>query len=227
MDRDRDAAGAVRTIIVADVKLYAVGLTAIVPRNRVHIVGIAPSREAATAMVQAERPDVAVIDITMPEALELMRQLRADPPPVNILAFGVNDDLSTIIACAEAGAGGYLDAKAGIDELVVAIEGAALGEARCPPRVTGELFRRAAADWRSPAAPASVASEPALTGRQRQVLAMLRQNLSNKEIGAALNISESTVKNHVHQLLGKLQVPNRATAARCLVRPRAARSLAG
>lgn len=227
MDPDRDPASAVRTIIVADVKLYAVGLAAIVPHDRVQVVGTAQTREAATALVQAVRPEVALVDITMPEALDLMRQLRADPPPVTVIAFGLNDDLTTIIACAEAGAGGYLDAQAGIDDLAVAVLGAALGEARCPPRVTGELFRRAAATWRSPALASPGANEPTLTGRQRQVLAMLRQSLSNKEIGAALNISESTVKNHVHQLLGKLQVPNRATAAKCLVKPRAGRSLAG
>ena len=226
MDR-RDPASAIRTIIVTDVRLYAAGLAAIVPPDRVQVVGTAQTREAAMALVQAVRPEVALLDITMPEALDLMRQLRADPPPVNVIAFGVNDDLTTIIACAEAGAGGYLDAQAGVDDLAVAVEGAALGEARCPPRVTGELFRRAAAVWRSPAAAASGANDPTLTGRQRQVLAMLRQSLSNKEIGVALNISESTVKNHVHQLLGKLQVPNRAKAARCLVKPRAGRSLAG
>jgi DNA-binding NarL/FixJ family response regulator len=227
MDRNLDPPNAIRTIIVADVKLYAAGLSAIVPRDRVQVVGTAQTREAAMALVQAVRPEVALVDITMPEALDLMRQLRADPPPVNVIAFGVNDDLATIIACAEAGASGYLDAQAGVDDLSVAIVGAALGEVRCPPRVTGELFRRAAAVWRSPAPAAPGASDPTLTGRQRQVLAMLRQSLSNKEIGAALNISESTVKNHVHQLLGKLQVPNRAKAARCLVKPRAGRSLAG
>lgn len=225
MDRDRDPAGPVRTVIVADVKLYAVGLAAIVPGDRVQVVGTAQTRDTATALVQSARPEVALVDITMPEALDLMRQLRADPPPVNVIAFGVSDDLTTIVACAEAGAGGYLDAQAGVDDLVVAVEGAACGEVRCPPRVTGELFRRAAMAWRPPAAP--IASEPALTGRQRQVLAMLRRSLSNKEIGAALNISESTVKNHVHQLLGKLQVPNRAKAAKCLVTPRTGRSLAG
>lgn len=227
MDRNWDPLRAVRIIIVADVRLYTVGLAAIVPRERVQVVGTAQTREAATALVQTVQPDVALVDITMPEALDLMRQLRADPPPVNVIAFGVNDDLTTIIACAEAGAGGYLDAQAGVEDLLVAVEGAALGEARCPPRVTGELFRRAAAMWRSPAAVTPNANEPTLTGRQRQVLAMLRQSLSNKEIGAALNISESTVKNHVHQLLGKLQVPNRVKAAKCLVKPRAGRSLAG
>jgi two-component system nitrate/nitrite response regulator NarL len=227
MNRDRDHASAVRTIIVADVKLYVVSLAAIVPRDRVQVVGTAQTRSEATALVHALQPDVVVVDITMPESFDLMRQLRADPPPVNVIAFGVNDDLRTIIACAEAGAGGYLDAQAGVEDLVVAIEGAALGEARCPPRVTGELFRRAAAAWRSAAPAAQPNDEPTLTGRQQQVLAMLRQSLSNKEIGVALNISESTVKNHVHQLLGKLQVPNRAKAAKCLVQPRSGRSLAG
>ena len=216
---------AVRVVVAADVKLYAQGIAAVVPHDRVQVIGSAHSREAATALVQTLRPDVVLVDITMPEALALMAQLRVDPPAVHVIALGLGDDLTLIVACAEAGAVGYVGADAGVEDLVLAIEGAAVGEVRCPPRVTGELFRRAAGAIRSQE-PNGSATEPALTARQRQVLAMLRQNLSNKEIGAALNISESTVKNHVHQLLGKLQVPNRARAARCLLRPNARRSIA-
>jgi DNA-binding NarL/FixJ family response regulator len=206
-------------VVVADVRLYCEGLTAVLPAARVLVVGTAGSRDAAPAVIQATQPDAVLIDVTTPDALELMRQLRTDPPPVHIVAFGVADDLSAILACAEAGAAAYVPISAGVQELVMTLESVVAGEVRCPPRVAGELFRRAS-EWSRPAACTSSTEDvPVLTARQRQVLAMLRQSLSNKEIGQALHIAESTVKNHVHQLLDKLHVPNRAKAAACLPRP--------
>jgi two-component system, NarL family, nitrate/nitrite response regulator NarL len=211
--------GPVRIVFVADVRLYVCGLAAVVPPEKVQIVGTADCRDNAPTVVHALEPDAVLVDVMMPEALELIRQLRVDPPPVHVIAFGVSDAIPMIVACAEAGAAAYVAASATVEELVATVQGAVAGELRCPPRVAGELFRLAATRL----TPAADAGEPrdqlVLTGRQRQVLALLRQSLSNKEIGKELNISEATVKNHVHRLLDKLHVPNRARAARCLPTP--------
>jgi DNA-binding NarL/FixJ family response regulator len=208
-------------VIVADVRLYCDGLAAVLPRDRLLIVGTADGRTTAPAIVQATNPDVVLVDVATPEALDLMRQLRTDPPPVAIIAFGVGDDIPAIVECAEAGAIAYVPATAAVQDLVTTIEGAVAGELRCPPRVAGELFRRAG-DRSSHATSTGGPNEPVLTDRQRQVHAMLRQSLSNKEIAVALNISEATVKNHVHKILEKLQVPTRVKAATCLPRPKRA-----
>lgn len=213
-------AAPVRLVFVADVRLYSSGLSALLPSARITIVATADSREAAPAVVQAHKPDAVLIDVTLPDALELMRQLRVDPPPVQVIAFGVGDSIPMIVACAEAGASAYVAANATVEDLVMTVEGAVAGELRCPPRVSGELFRLAGERSKSPASADAGAQEPlVLTARQRQILALLRQSLSNKEISQALNISEATVKNHVHQLLDKLQVPNRVKAARWLPAP--------
>jgi two-component system nitrate/nitrite response regulator NarL len=215
----RLSAEPIRLVVIADVRLYCEGLAAVVPREQLVVVGSADSRAAVAAVVQTQQPDVVLVDVAMPEALEVMRQLRADPPAVQIVAFGVGDDVSTIVQCAEAGAVAYVGTNAGVEELVAAVVGAVAGELQCTPRVAGELIRRAG-EWSRTAADAANPREgPVLTSRQRQVLAMLRQSLSNKEIGAALNISEATVKNHVHHLLDKLHVTSRAKAAACLPRP--------
>jgi two-component system, NarL family, nitrate/nitrite response regulator NarL len=213
-------AAPVRLVFVADVRLYSFGLSAVLPSERITIVATAESREAAPAVVQAHKPDAVLIDVTLPDALELMRQLRIDPPAVEVIAFGVGDSIPMIVACAEAGASAYVAANATVDDLVSTVEGAVAGELRCPPRVAGELFRRAGERSNS-ASGSDAGAQPqlVLTARQRQILALLRQSLSNKEISHALNIAEATVKNHVHQLLDKLQVPNRAKAARWLPAP--------
>jgi DNA-binding NarL/FixJ family response regulator len=218
----RVAATAIRLVIVADVRLYCDGLAAVLPRDRLLVVGTADSRATASAIVQAASPDVVLVDVATAEAFDLMRQLRTDPPPVGIIAFGVGDDISTIVECAEAGAIAYVPATAAVEELVATVECAVAGELRCPPKVAGELFRRAGDRSRAVAISTRGADEPVLTGRQRQVHAMLRQSLSNKEIAVALNISEATVKNHVHKILEKLQVPTRVKAATCLPRPKRA-----
>jgi DNA-binding NarL/FixJ family response regulator len=208
----------IRLVVVADVRLYCEGLAAVLPRERVVVVGSADSRSKAPVVVQTHQPDAVLVDVAMPEALEVMRQLRADPPAVHIVAFGVDDNVSAIMQCAEAGAVAYVAVSAGVEELVGVVEGAVAGELRCPPRVAGELFRRAG-EWPKTAAQRNDSQDSVLTVRQSQVLAMLRQSLSNKEIAAALNISEATVKNHVHHLLDKLHVSSRAKAAACLPKP--------
>lgn len=213
-------AAPVRVVFVADVRLYSFGLSAVLPRDRIEIVGTADSRDTAPRLVRELEPDAVLIDVSISDALELMRQLRVDPPSVHVIAFGVGDAIPMIVACAEAGASAYVAADATLEDLVATVEGAVAGELRCPPRVSGELFRLAGERAKGADGAARPLEEPlVLTSRQRQVLALLRQSLSNKEISQALNISEATVKNHVHQLLDKLQVPTRAKAARWLPAP--------
>jgi DNA-binding NarL/FixJ family response regulator len=210
----------IRVVVVSDVRLYCEGLAAVLPRERLVVAGTARSRVEAAAAVQSLQPDIVLVDVALAERNELMRQLRSDQPRVQLIAFAVSEDVHTIIECAEAGAVAYVAASAGVQELVTAIEDAAGGELRCSPRIAGELFRRAGDSARSGSKAQRHGQSPVLTERERDVLAMLRQALSNKEIASALNISEATVKNHVHHLLDKLDVPNRVRAAACLPDPR-------
>ena len=141
MPANREAA--VRIVFVADVRLYGSGLAAVLPPEKVQIVGTADCRDNAATVVKALEPDAVLVDVTMPEALELIRQLRVDPPMVHVIAFGVSDAIPMIVACAEAGAVAYVAASATVEDLVATVQGAVAGELRCPPRVAGELFRLA------------------------------------------------------------------------------------
>jgi DNA-binding NarL/FixJ family response regulator len=126
------------------------------------------------------------------------------------VAFAVEEDISVILDCAEAGAAGFVSANASIDDLVTSLERTIAGELLCSPRLAAELLRRAA-DRHAP----STASLPpeGLTRREREVYGFVCEGRSNKEIAVALNIAEATVKHHVHHLLEKLQVPTRGQAA--------------
>jgi DNA-binding NarL/FixJ family response regulator len=208
----------VQVVVVAEVRLYREGLAAALPKERLALVGTASDHSEARTTVHTLQPDVVIVDVRMPHAFDLMRELRSDAPDTSLIAFAVHeDDVAAVLSCAEAGAAGYVSVNGEIDDLVTAVERAARGELVCSPRVAGELFRQVGRQslQRGPADP----QELTLTNREHQVLALLRQRLSNKQIASSLNISQATVKNHVHHLLDKLQVSSRSQAATCLPRP--------
>jgi DNA-binding NarL/FixJ family response regulator len=203
-------ARAVAVLIVADVRLYREGLAAsLASREHLRVVAASGDRAEALARVREKAPDVVVVDIATRESLELIADLRRESNS-KILAFAVEEVTSDILECAEAGAAGYVAADASIDDLVAAIERIAREELVCSPRIAARLFHRIsehAEGW------LSGNYSHTLTSREREVLDFIRQGHSNKEIAQKLNIAESTVKNHVHHLLEKLEVTSRAQAA--------------
>jgi two-component system, NarL family, nitrate/nitrite response regulator NarL len=202
----------IRVLIVIDVRLYREGLAATLrDHERLSVVATAGERVAALEGLRNEKPDLVIVDVALAGALGLMREIRAETPATRIVAFAVEEEISAILDCAEAGAAGFVTANASIEELVIALERVIEGELACSPRMAAELLRRAVARKEPPPQPAP--SESGLTSRERQVLGCLQQGLSNKEIAAAMCIAEATVKNHVHRLLEKLQVSSRWRAA--------------
>src|SRR5262249_35571818 len=115
-----------------------------------------------------------------------------------------------VLACAEAGIAGFVAADSSGEDLVAAVRHAMRDELHCSPQMAGLLFRRVRALVTH--RPHSVLPVT-LTRRERQVLELLEQGMSNKEIGRALNISDTTVKTHVHYVIEKLQVHRRGEAA--------------
>jgi two-component system, NarL family, nitrate/nitrite response regulator NarL len=214
-----DTTHRVKVLIAVDVRLYREGLAASLDgRGGIAVVGLSAGRAETRARVAELTPDVAVLDVSTRENCELIRDLRADAPQVKILAFGVDELSSDVLECAEAGAAGYVTADASVEDLVIAIERITREELVCSPRIAAQLFGRMAqraAGW------TPHPDDHPLTLRERQVLDLIRQGFSNKEIGQQLNIAEPTVKNHVHHLLEKLDVSSRAQAvARMTIRDR-------
>jgi DNA-binding NarL/FixJ family response regulator len=130
-------------------------------------------------------------------------------PEVKVVAFAVPETESDIIACAEAGVAACVTREASFGELVATIERVGSGESLCSPQVAAVLLRRVA----TLAAARSVEPASALTGREREILDLIDEGLSNKQIAQRLCIELPTVKNHVHNLLEKLDVQSRYEAA--------------
>jgi DNA-binding NarL/FixJ family response regulator len=203
-----------RIIIVSDTRLYREGLALSLERvDRVVVVGVADSVASALTCIEEKTPDVALLDFAMPDALALPRAIAAARMPVTVVAFSVTDTEDEICECAEAGIAGYVARNGSKEDLIAAVENAVRGEVLCSPRVAASLFRRLAAHVQTTR---QRPPDVALTSREQEIIALIDRGLSNKEIARQLKISLPTVKNHVHNILEKLQVRRRGAAAALL-----------
>jgi DNA-binding NarL/FixJ family response regulator len=167
--------------------------------------------QAAVAAVNDRRPDVILLSMTSLGGLAALRALRAAEPGIPVVALAVGETEEAVVACAEAGAAGFLPRRATLEDLQAAVTGALRGEAVCSPRVAGHLLHRVSM---LAAQPITRTEETAhLTPREREVLVFIEQGMSNKQIAVDLGIEVRTVKNHVHHLLEKLRVSRRGEAA--------------
>ena len=203
-----------RLLIVVGIRLYREGLAQLLSaQDGFVVVGTESHGSAAAAHLERLAPDVALVEMGIPELDTISQALAARSPQIPFVAIGIGESDSDVLACAERGAAGYLTRDASMEELTGTIRGAAAGEFVCTPHIAGTLIRRLAAlaSERKPEP-----SIPPLTRREREVAALMREDLSNKEIATRLCIEVATVKNHVHNVLDKLHVHRRVEATRLL-----------
>jgi two-component system nitrate/nitrite response regulator NarL len=209
-----DRPAPLRLAVVADVCLYREGLAgALARRGEARVLGTAATRAEAAALVRDARPDVVLLDMATPQAADIVRDARAAHADVKIVAVAVAESEELVLACAELGLAGYVARTASLDDLIETVRAVARGELVCPPHIAGSLFRRVAALAGRTAPAAAPAPADVLTPREREVLSLIDRGCTNKEISRRLSIELSTVKNHVHNVLEKLQVRRRSAAA--------------
>jgi two-component system nitrate/nitrite response regulator NarL len=174
------------------------------------------SAEAGDAFADIEKrcPDVLILDFSQcgRDGLQEARQLCEAAPGAKLLVMGLTESEADILACIEAGAAGLLQREASLEELLQSIRAVGAGEALCPPKIVSLLFsqiEQGAYERKR----LQLSGLPHLTPRERQILALLEEKCSNKEIAVQLQIEVQTVKNHVHNILEKLQLHTRREAA--------------
>jgi two-component system, NarL family, nitrate/nitrite response regulator NarL len=206
-------AAALRVVLGTGVRLYREGLTMSLERRpETVVVGSAQSAAEVLHLSRTRAADVVLLDLDLPGAERVVSRVRAERPALKVVALAVAETEESVVACARAGVAGYVDRGASIDDLIRTLGAVARDELPCSAAMAGMLFRRIGALARDPAA-----VEPeGLTGREQQILSLIDQGLSNKEIARRLHIGLSTVKNHVHNLLTKLGVARRGAAAALL-----------
>ena len=211
----------IRLFVVSGVRLVREGLARSVQTRRrsdMAVVGCAGFAEAETAILSDPRPDVILVDLANHDGMAAAQTLRSLSPTAKLIAFSVTDTVEGVFSCAAAGFSGYVPREAGVDDLLRAVRAVRDGQMTCSPHIAAALFNQVANGLQPPK---SATGGSLLTARERQVLTLSDEGWSNKEIGRRLQISPATVKNHIHNILQKLNVERRGQAA-ALIRGEAA-----
>jgi DNA-binding NarL/FixJ family response regulator len=201
----------IRVLVVSDTRLYRDGLSEVLGRTRsLAVVGAVAHPLDAVAELEDADVDVVLLGLAAEVMLDAARFIGAAHPGVRIVALAVDARPEGVVPLAEAGACGYVPRDAALSDLIATLRSVVRGESPCSPTVAAGLLRRLAtlAGGQDPGAPAP----GRLTAREQEVLSLLGEGLSNKQIARRLCIELPTVKNHVHHVLEKLQVSRRTEA---------------
>jgi len=199
-------------VILTPVRLLGDGLAACFSiRSNMRAAAVVSDLTRLRETLEATETDVILIDVTQGIDLFDIRAIAVDWPDVPLVALGLNEQRQEVIKCGRAGFGGYVARDATIDALCKSLSEIVAGRLPCPPEISDGLLR--ALFHRDPR-PKEAELDVALTRRESEVLELLGDGLSNKEIGGQLCLSVATVKHHVHHILEKLKLQRRAQAMR-------------
>ena len=198
-------------VLVDDQEMIRVGLRVMLESRGVDVLGEAGDGRAGVEAVRRLRPDVCLMDIRMPvlDGIEATRRLVADGVPTRVLVLTTYDLDDLVHAALSHGAAGFLLKSTPIERLVDGIEVVAAGEALLSPSLTRRLIEH---HVRGPSPGSADVLTTGLTDREREVLVLVGQGLSNDEIAAALYVSKATVKTHANRVFTKLGITSRVQA---------------
>jgi two-component system nitrate/nitrite response regulator NarL len=211
----------IRILLVDDQPLFRRAIAALIGEQPdMIVVGEAENGIDAVEQAHALDPDLVVLDVEMPvmSGVDAVRLIHDQMPRIKVVMLTVSESEDHLFDALRNGADGYLLKDLRPEQLYDMLRSVMRDETPLSPAIAGRLL----ADFRDRpavrAAPATQPAGPALTRREIEILQLVSEGLSNKEIGTQLTITEGTVKNHVHNALEKLQFENRIQAATYVVR---------
>jgi DNA-binding NarL/FixJ family response regulator len=207
-----------RVLIVDDHDLFRTGLRNLLEEQGVQIVGEAASGAEAVRVVRELAPDVVVMDLNMPGmgGVDATRHITGIAPLTRIVVLTISDQDNDVMDAILAGACGYLLKDSSIQELMAGIEAASRGESLISPGIAAKVLQRVRATSTQPDIADTIRAE--LSDREIEVLKLIANGKDNAVIAGELHISPKTVKNHISNILMKLQIDNRIQAAVYAVR---------
>ncbi len=207
-----------RVLIVDDHDLFRTGIRDLLEKQGLQIVGEAASGAEAVKLVREHAPDVVVMDLNMPGmgGVEATRHIAGIAPLTRVVMLTISEEDSDVMDAILAGACGYLLKSASIQELMAGIRAASMGESLISPNIAAKVLQRVRATSTQPEIANTIRSE--LSDREIEVLKLIANGKDNAVIAAELHISPKTVKNHISNILMKLQIDNRIQAAVYAVR---------
>lgn len=202
----------IRVVLADDHPLFRDGVArTLVESDLFEVVGQAATGSDAVKIVAVQKPDLALLDISMPDGgLWALSQIMARPEPPKVAMLTVSEEDDDVMQALKAGATGYLLKGVGAQELVAVVSDLAAGRSYLAPSLAIKVL----AAMNAPrAAPADDDPLDGLTKREEDILRLVSEGKSNKEVGRALDLQEKTVKHYMTTILQKLQVRNRTEAA--------------
>jgi DNA-binding NarL/FixJ family response regulator len=215
---DNQALAQVRVLIVDDHDLFRSGLRNLLEDEGVRVVGEASAGQEALDIVREVAPDVVVMDLNMPGmgGVEATRHISTIAPLTRVVMLTISDQDNDVIDAILAGACGYLLKDSSIQELIAGIKAASQGESLISPTIASKVLQRVRASSTQPEIESTIRAE--LSDREIEVLKLIANGKDNAMIAGELHISPKTVKNHISNILMKLQIDNRIQAAVYAVR---------
>ncbi|HEY6925506.1 MAG TPA: response regulator transcription factor [Steroidobacteraceae bacterium] len=218
----------IRVLVASHILPYREGLERTLRESPEFIlVGGAGSSVEAIEQIHKIGVDVVLLDMAMSGAVSVAKEGMHGERPSKIVALGMPGDEAEVLVCARLGIAGYVMRDGATVDVIAAIKAAARGEVHCSPKVAGSLFRRIAAVSTQRAQRTQRTGNGTLTAREAQILTLVQQGMSNKMIAGVLGIELTTVKNHVHNILVKLDIHRRAEAISLLNRSASERDVIG
>ena len=207
-----------RVLLVDDHDLFRSGLVNLLSEHGLHVVGEAENGDVALRLVRELAPDVVIMDLNMPgpSGVDVIRQMTSIAPLTRVVVLTISADDSDVINAVMGGACGYLLKDSSVDQLIAGIHSAAAGESLISPQIAAKMLQILRAQRSSVDAAETIRAE--LSEREIDVLKLIASGNDNAEIARALFISPKTVKNHISNILMKLQMENRIQAAVYAVR---------
>jgi two-component system, NarL family, nitrate/nitrite response regulator NarL len=203
---------AIRVAVADDHPMFRAGVVGSLREVQgIEVVGEAGDAASALMLARSELPDVIILDIAMPgSGLTAAREIAAACPATRIVMLTVSEDDDDLLAAVKSGASGYVLKGAGAGELVSVIRSVNAGEVYVAPALAWGMLRELQTPRTSPF--------DELTEREREVLELVAEGLSNQEVGDRLGLAEKTIKHYMTNILGKLQVRSRVEAALLVAR---------
>ncbi len=209
----------IRVVVVDDQELFRRGMVMLLSvEDDIEVVGEASDGDEASQLAASLVPDVVLLDVRMPKrsGIEACASIKEVAPSANIIMLTVSDEEADLYEAIKSGASGYLLKDASIDQVAQAVRLVADGQSLISPSMAAKLLEEFKLIASAGSRPDSIT--PRLTQRELDVLRLVARGLNNKDIASDLFISENTVKNHVRNMLEKLQLHSRMEAVMYAVR---------
>lgn len=203
-----------RVIVIDDNRLVREGISALLRQHPgIEVVASVTDGREAFDVIEANRPVIVLAGASTPErrGVMLAREITRKYGDVRVVVMGLPEDPAPVTEAIEAGAAGYIVQEASVEDLVEVLRLVARGETQCSPKIAAAVFS-SLAELAAARRANDVISGVRLTPREVQILGLVSEGLTNKEIAARLHVATQTVKNHMHNILDKLKLKHRLEA---------------